>query len=598
MVEARGLCDGATYRYWNVECVGPYYVQYLALLHDDSDGLSDDSSNASEQSEEAFVVDPDDDAYLRSLDPKEWKKQDHYEVLGLKSLRFKASPNVIKSAYRQKVLKHHPDKRKAKGEVVKRDEDYFTCITKAWEILGDKTKRRAYDSVDPYFDDALPSNSEIAKKDFYKLFKAYFDRNSRWSEKTPVPELGDADASREAVNRFYSFWYDFDSWREYSYEDEEAKESGQDREERRWIEKQNKAVRSKKKKEELARIRNLVDLAYNADPRIVKFKNEDKLKKEAAKKAKQDAARARVEEAERAQREAEEAKLKEKEEAAEKEALRLKAIKAEKEAQKRALKKARKTLRDLCKENGYYVTNENDLVKYMEFSEKLCEMMSALELDDFSNKLKEGGNEVYRAKFEEVEQRVIKEHQQMMSGIGNKQMNGQVNNKSHNWSQADITLLIKAVNLFPAGTSQRWDVVANFINQHSKNKQKDVSAREVLSKAKELQTNDDSKSMLKQAANNKAYDNFEKQKKMPTSVEAETSQRFDLQPETNAAPWTAEEQSLLEQALKTYPSSTEERWDKIADCIPTRSKKDCMKRYKDLVQMIKAKKEAVKSVKK
>lgn len=50
--------------------------------------------------------------------------------------------------------------------------------------------------------------------------------------------------------------------------------------------------------------------------------------------------------------------------------------------------------------------------------------------------------------------------------------------------------------------------------------------------------------------------------------------------ESNAAPWTTEEQKLLEQALKTYPVSTPERWDKIAAAVPGRNKKDCMKRYK------------------
>ena len=49
---------------------------------------------------------------------------------------------------------------------------------------------------------------------------------------------------------------------------------------------------------------------------------------------------------------------------------------------------------------------------------------------------------------------------------------------------------------------------------------------------------------------------------------------------SNPAAWTAEEQKLLEQALRTYPASTEERWEKIAEAIPRRSKKDCMKRYK------------------
>ena len=48
----------------------------------------------------------------------------------------------------------------------------------------------------------------------------------------------------------------------------------------------------------------------------------------------------------------------------------------------------------------------------------------------------------------------------------------------------------------------------------------------------------------------------------------------------NPAPWTPDEQKLLEQGLKTFPASVEDRWEKIAAALPNRSKKDCMKRYK------------------
>lgn len=50
--------------------------------------------------------------------------------------RYNATDDDIKRAYRKIVLKHHPDKRKAQGENVNSDTDYFTCITKAYETLG------------------------------------------------------------------------------------------------------------------------------------------------------------------------------------------------------------------------------------------------------------------------------------------------------------------------------------------------------------------------------------------------------------------------------------------------------------------------------
>jgi DnaJ family protein C protein 2 len=75
--------------------------------------------------------------------------------------------------------------------------------------------------------------------------------------------------------------------------------SGSDREERRWIEKNNRVERNERKKEEMKRVRKLVDNAYNSDPRIARFRDLDKQEKLAKKKAKQDAAQARRDEEER-----------------------------------------------------------------------------------------------------------------------------------------------------------------------------------------------------------------------------------------------------------------------------------------------------------
>merc|ERR1712032_795860 len=107
------------------------------------------------------------------------------------------------------------------------------------------------------------------------------------------------------VDRFYSFWFEFSSWREYSYLDEEDKEKAGDKWERREIDKINKAQRKEKKAEETKRIRKLVDNAYNSDPRIARFRKEEMEEKAAKKKAKADQAKARREEEERLKREAE-----------------------------------------------------------------------------------------------------------------------------------------------------------------------------------------------------------------------------------------------------------------------------------------------------
>lgn len=64
--------------------------------------------------------------------------KDHYKTLGISST---ASEKEIKSAYRQLAVKYHPDKNN--GD--KSKEEKFKEINEAYEILGDDTKRKAYD---------------------------------------------------------------------------------------------------------------------------------------------------------------------------------------------------------------------------------------------------------------------------------------------------------------------------------------------------------------------------------------------------------------------------------------------------------------------
>merc|ERR1712195_163509 len=126
------------------------------------------------------------------------------------------------------------------------------------------------------------------------------------------------------------------------------KEKGSDRDERRWIEKNNWVKRNESKKEEMKRLRKLVDNAYNSDIRIAKFMENDKQEKAAKKQAKQDLIRERKEAEEKVIRDAEEKIRKEKEEKEKVESERKAKEKIEKEALKKAMKNEKKIIKNRC----------------------------------------------------------------------------------------------------------------------------------------------------------------------------------------------------------------------------------------------------------
>jgi len=94
------------------------------------------------------------------------ESKDLYEVLGVHK---DASDDDIKKAYRNLAKKYHPDRNIGDKEA----EDKFKEIQKAYEIIGDKEKRKQYDRVGT-------GNQIPDFQDFFDMMFSHPQRKSSW----------------------------------------------------------------------------------------------------------------------------------------------------------------------------------------------------------------------------------------------------------------------------------------------------------------------------------------------------------------------------------------------------------------------------------
>ncbi|KAK2855590.1 hypothetical protein FQN49_005041 [Arthroderma sp. PD_2] len=352
--KAVGSLSSATRR--NVEPVGPHFLaharrkRHRRTFSEDEKILAQENVKKIEEDDVDEISEAEDPMMLQR-DAKDWKGQDHYAVLGLSKYRWRATPEQIKKAHRKKVLRHHPDKKAAAGASDEND-SFFKCIQKATEILLDPTRRRQFDSVDSAADVEPPHPKK--KGDFFKLWQPFFKAESRFSKIQPVPMIGDDNSTKQEVETFYNFWYNFDSWRTFEYEDEDVPDDNENRDHKRHIERKNANARKKKKTEDTARLRKTVDEALAGDARIKKFRKEERAGKDKRRLEKEAEAKRLAEEKENARLEAERL-AKEREEAAKAE--RAEGKKA-KEAAKNAAKKNKRVLKGSVKEVNYFAEGD------------------------------------------------------------------------------------------------------------------------------------------------------------------------------------------------------------------------------------------------
>ncbi|KAJ8929728.1 hypothetical protein NQ314_017559 [Rhamnusium bicolor] len=189
----------------------------------------------------------------------------HYEVLDVSR---NADVSEIKIAYRKLALKWHPDKNLENSEYCK---EQFQIVQQAYEILSDHQERTCLD-VFQYFTSTCFKGYGDDENDFYAIYRNVFENIAKedmkfMDEKEEICAVPSFDPHniREARYRKYL----------------------------KSIEKENKKVRQKAKKERNEEIRNLVAFVKKRDKRLQAHRKiqeqkllENKNKREALRKQK------------------------------------------------------------------------------------------------------------------------------------------------------------------------------------------------------------------------------------------------------------------------------------------------------------------------
>lgn len=387
-----------------IEPVGPYFLAHATRTlkgHSWSEyELLEAEKNVvtveEKDSDEALFDESIDDPELLSHDPRDWKSCDLYAALGLSKLRSKATPEQIVKAHRKAVLQHHPDKKSSAGGKLDQD-GFFKIIQKAYETLLDPAKRRQFDSVDEAAEVKPPTKKIESEEEFYAAWGPVFASEARYSNKQPVPTLGDANSTKEEVESFYKFWNNFDSWRTFEWLDEDVPDDTANRDHKRYIEKKNNNARKKRKTDDNKRLSDLVKKAQSEDPRIKKFKEAEKAEKAQKKWEKEAGARAAAE----AAKAKEEAEAKAKAEAEAKAKAEKENSKKAKEAAKSAKKKNKRAIRGAAKDNEYFGDAAN-AEKIDADIEALIDSFDDMKLSEVAGKLKDASADDAKAVLSEV----------------------------------------------------------------------------------------------------------------------------------------------------------------------------------------------------
>ena len=346
----------------------------------------------------------------------------------------------------------------------------------------------------------------------------------------------------------------------------------------------------KMKAAEVKRITTLMDRARAQDPRLRRHKEAM-----ANEKARVAAEKERQEMEEReAQENAEAIKAQEEADAEEERKTKAKNLKEKKEKEKKLLRKAKVLFRKLAMlafemggdGNWESLEVQNEEVEFL--ADKLTiDQIPALSaaLGNKEDTVDFGGVKMVREVYESVKKgadnnflKAEEEKIRKRKEAEEAEMLEKARKAPREWSKAEQASLAKAVKKYKEGGGGRWDLIANFINANlalpiPRGKEECISEFNRLSE-------------LRKAAEAADKEKASTGKASPSEKKEEEKVVKD----PNA--WSDDEIKDLQDALKKFSSKMEknERWNKIAGFVATKTKKQCVDKFKELRSKIKGKK--------
>ena len=214
----------------------------------------------------------------------------HYEVLEVPR---NATDDEIKKAYRKLALRWHPDKNLDNPDEAK---EQFQFVQQAYEVLSDPQERAWYDNHreailkggigDDYKDDSIDLFKYFSsscfkgygddEKGFYTVYRTVFEtlaaEDAEFSKEgdsdDEVPGFGDSKSPYDDVHLFYGYWQSYTTKRSFVWLEPYNIKDAPNRYALRQMEKENKKIRDKAKKERNEQVRNLAAFVRKRDKRV------------------------------------------------------------------------------------------------------------------------------------------------------------------------------------------------------------------------------------------------------------------------------------------------------------------------------------------